>query len=122
MENSIKAAVYTALNSALSVTIYNGAPLNAPLPYVDIDEFSANDWSTKDFTGSRSEMRIHVWHTNRDTCATIMGQIRTALDRVSLTFAGENFTQGQYKSSQSITDVDGVTRHGWVDIEYLSHN
>jgi len=120
METSIKTAVYAKLIAALSVTVYNGAPLNADLPYVDIDEYIADDWSTKTSTGTRSELRIHVWHENRDICATIMGQIRTALDRVNLTLTGETFVEGQYKSSQSMTDHDGKARHGWVDIEYLS--
>lgn len=121
MEVELKTAVFTALDAALSVTVYNGAPLNAAPPYVDIDEYYADDWSTKDFTGTRVVLRIHVWHENRDTCGTIMKQIRTALDRVDLTVTGYNFVDGQYRSSQSMTDADGETRHGIVEFEFTAH-
>ena len=122
MENSLKTAVYDVLTTALSVTVHNGAKLNSELPFVDIDDYSSTDWSTKTYTGDRAELRIHVWHADRDVCAAIMSQIRTALDRVELTVVGFNFVDGQYRSSRSITDADGVTFHGMVDFEFLVHS
>ena len=123
METSVKKAVYDVLVTALApIIVHNGAKLNTALPYVDIDDFSETDWGTKDFTGSLSELRIHVWHSDRKACATTMQNIRTALDRVELTLAGENFVDCQFKSGRSFTDADGTTRHGVIDFEILSHN
>ena len=121
MEISVKKAVFTLLDAALSVPVCNGADLNTALPYVDIDEIQEYDWSTDTFTGSRTELRIHVWHSDRDTCATIMETIRTTLDRADLTLDGENYVDCQFRASRSFTDADGTTRHGMVDYEILSH-
>jgi hypothetical protein len=123
VETSVKKAVYTILASALSpITVHNGAKLDTALPYIDIDDFSETDWGTKDFTGSLSELRIHIWHNDRKACATAMQAIRTALDRVELTLVGENFVDCQFRSGRSFTDADGTTRHGVVDFEVISHN
>ncbi|MBL4802639.1 MAG: DUF3168 domain-containing protein [Emcibacter sp.] len=121
MEIEVKTAVFEKLNIALNVKIYNGAPLDALLPYVDIDEWQNNDWSTKTFTGSRPELRIHVWHKDRDECSRIISRIRTALDWVELPLQGVNFVDCRYISDRSMTDADGITRHGVIDFEILAH-
>tara|TARA_R110002072_G_scaffold100778_3_gene222007 strand:- start:614 stop:982 length:369 start_codon:yes stop_codon:yes gene_type:complete len=120
MEGELKTAVYAKLNAALSVTVYNGAPQNAALPYVDIDDYSQSDWSSKTSVGTEAEIRVHVWHEDRDTCASIMSSIRAALDRVELTISGNSFVDCQYSRSRSFTDADGVTRHGVVDFQILA--
>ncbi|WP_339862361.1 DUF3168 domain-containing protein [Paremcibacter congregatus] len=117
MEGELKTAVYAKLDAALSIPIYNGAPLDAALPYVDIDDYSQSDWSGKDYTGTEAALRVHVWHRDRDSCATIMTAIRAALDRVALTISGHNFVDCQYENSRSFTDADGLTRHGVIDFK-----
>ena len=126
METSLKTAVYTALSGALTVDVHNGAPLDAALPYVDLDEYIADDWSSKTTIGEMGELRIHVWTKGTasvsasDECASIMEQIKTALNRVELTLVGHNFVDCQYKTRRSFTDADGLTRHGIVDFEVLA--
>ena len=122
METSVKTAIYAILDAALSVTVYNGAPLNAALPYVDIDEYFDDDNSTKTYIGETADVRVHIWSKDKDQCATIRQQIKTALNRVELTVAGYNFVDCQYKSGQAITDVDGITRHAWADFEIIAHS
>ena len=129
METSLKTAVYDVLAAALSVSVYNGAPIGTAVPYVNIDEYYSDDWSTKTYTGTRVVLPIHVWTTGvngsiaaADHCATIMKDIRTALDRVDLTVTGYNFVDGQFRSSRSFQDEDSITRHGIVEFEFLVHS
>lgn len=121
MEISVKTAVYGVLNGNVGATVHNGAPPGSQLPYVDIDEYYADDWSTKTFVGEKAELRIHAWSKDRDECSTIMESIKTLLNRQTLTLSGQNFVDCLYLTRRSFTDADGIVRHGVIDFEITAH-
>lgn len=121
MEISVKTAVYDALNGNVGATVHNGAPIGSQLPYVDIDEYYSDDWSTKTFVGEKAELRIHAWSKDRDEVATILESIKTALNRQTLAISGQNFVDCLYLTRRTMTDADGITRHGIIDFEVTAH-
>lgn len=132
MDSALQTAVYTALTAntplmAAVTGIYDGAPQSgdsqdpALMPYVTFDDDDAGAWATDDWSGGEVIVNLSVWsrYQGRKEAKDILGLIRSALDRATLSVAGYNFVTCDYQSSGVILDADGETRHGLIAFRVL---
>ena len=118
-ENAIQQSVYSALDAALSVSVYsNGAvPDNTASKYVVVGDDTHIEWGADGSNGFESTITIHSWDNDSQTrglfgVKVLMGQIYSALNRAELTITGYNFVGCDFEFSETFVESDGVTRHG----------
>ena len=92
------------------------------MPYITAGEMTARDWSDKFKPGQEVRSSLHVWsgYPGRKEAAEILDKILRALSRESL-YLGHEF-RAVYSGLDMIEiliDLDGVTRHGVLQIRYL---
>lgn len=93
----------------------------AAFPFVTIGDDVISAWSTDDWSGGEAVARVHVWsrYGGNKQAAEIIGLIRAALDRASLTIAGYGALSCDYQQSFVEPDPDGETRHGVIEFRVL---
>ena len=118
-ESAIDAAIYTALDAALTQPVYGAGnvPDNIQDRYVVMGNNTAIDWSTDGRTGFEFTVTIHTW----DTISTsrgfynlklLMGEVYITLNRVKLDITDYSTLELDYEFSESMLDPDGLTTHG----------
>lgn len=108
----IQQAIFTRLNTELSVPVYDHVPQGSAYPYVNIGEDTALQWDTDESTGSESTLTVHTWsrqYGRRET-KELMQDIYAALHRYELPIPGAVTCEWEF--TESFTDPDNVTRHG----------
>ncbi len=110
----LQVAVFQALDTALSVPVYDAVPDNEPYPYVVIGNATQNEWDTDADIGYEITLQVHAWSDYRgmDELKTLQAAIHGALHRAELSVTGYNVITAEVEQSQSMLDGDGVTRHG----------
>lgn len=113
-ELEIQKAIYSALDSALSVPVYDDVPDNAAAPYVVIGADTLVAFDTDDGSGFEATLTIHSWsvYRGRKEIKELQGAIYDALHRAELSISGYNFLGCDSEFSESLLEADGVTRHG----------
>lgn len=118
-EQAIDAAIYTALDNALSEPVYGSGnvPDNIEDRYVVIGNNTAIDWSTDGRTGFETTVTIHTWDTLPKShgfyyLKLLMGEVYITLNRATLAVSGYNVLELDYEFSESMLDPDGLTTHG----------
>jgi len=118
---ALKAALYVALDSALSVPVYDHVPQGSEYPYVSIDTLSANN---AEFLNSRKDgvsVYLSVWSTYRGQTEVlgIMQDIDDALHNNRLALASGRLASCRVVSKDTNREPDGVTYQGQVVISVL---
>jgi len=125
----LKKAIYTRLTSGTPIgwKVYDDVPVGASLPYVEIGEAIATDWSQKGQPGQSILITFHLWsdiHSQKeaDMMADGVTQSLTVTNSKTpsaITITGFNNIYSEQDSYRSIKDPDGETRHGILDIRFL---
>ena len=110
----LQKAIYTKLDAALSVPVYDDVPQGASYPYVVIGEDATIEWDTDTEIGSESTLTIHTWSraAGRKQTKELQEAIYTALHRTALVVTGVDVITCTHEFSESFMDPDGETRHG----------
>jgi len=113
-ELEIQKAIYSALDSALSINVYDNVPDNAAAPYVVIGDDTVAEFDTDGERGFEATVTIHTWSTyrGRSQVKEIMSAVYNALHRADLTVQGYNLLGCDFEFSETFLESDGVTRHG----------
>lgn len=113
-ELEIQKSIYTALESALSINVYDNVPDNAQAPYVVIGDDTFAEFDTDGDSGFEATVTIHSWSTyrGRSQVKEIMSAVYNALHRADLTVQGYNLLGCDFEFSETFLESDGVTRHG----------
>ncbi len=119
-ENEIQKTIYTVLDAALSVDVYDKAPQGtdsgdlSAFPYVTIGEDTINVWDTATESGFTATVMIHTWSRaeGRKETKDLQGLIYDALHKQTLSVTGYHFIGSDFEQSTSFLDADGETRHG----------
>lgn len=87
---------------------------DADFPYVSIGEDTAFDWDTGNSVGKEATLTIHSWSRDRGRkeVKEIQGAIYNALHLADLTVVGYTTVFIISEFSESLSDPDGITRHG----------
>ena len=111
---ALQRAIYAALKDVVGVPVYDGAPQDAALPYVDLGEAQVLPWDTKTELGSEHAITLHAWSAAASKGETwaMLAAIKTALHRQELSLAGQALVMMRLTDEQVFRDVDGVTWHG----------
>lgn len=109
----LQQAIYSALDAALSVPVYDDVPQDATFPYVTIGEDTVADRGTKAEAGQEFTVTVHAWsrQRGRKEAKEILGQIYAALHEQALTVTGFGVSLVRFEFADSFLDQDGVTRH-----------
>lgn len=125
--NAVQAAIYTALNTALSVSVYDSVPQgtdsgdSAQFPYVVIGEDTVNAWDTNTEVGFTVTVVVHTWSRakGRKETKTLQGQIYNTIHRQTLSISGYHFVSADFENGTSFLDSDGETRHGVQTFRFI---
>jgi hypothetical protein len=113
-QGNLQAAIYTRLDSQLTVPVYDHVPQDAAFPYVTIGDDTSVQWDTDTNKGSTDTLTIHAWSrfAGRSQVKAIMKSIYSALHIYNLDITGASTVLCQWEFGETFLDPDGVTRHG----------
>ncbi|MGV2834801.1 hypothetical protein PS631_00249 [Pseudomonas fluorescens] len=120
---ALQEAIFARLNAEVSCPIYDGAPLNADMPYVSIDrEISAN---SSPISGRKRETRmvyLSVWSdaVGQAEVKRINGEVIAALDERRLPLTVGRAVSVRVEQSDAQRDADGVTYQGSITVRVIT--
>lgn len=119
-------AIYSTLSGdgTLSglATIHNSPKLDQALPYIDISDVYARDWSTKSYKGDEFLLRIHVWTAESLANYTITDRIEVLLHDTTIAVTGQNFVFPYHDDTRSFPDIDSDAIHGIASFMIKTHS
>lgn len=118
---AFQTAIYTELNTNLSVPIYDSVPQDASYPYVTID---FQDSSNADYLSNRKEEKIMyfaVWsdYRGQKEVLEIMAELDSLLDEKRFTLTTGRIAQMRVLSKRTNREADGVTYMGQLRLQVL---
>ncbi|MEE1866936.1 DUF3168 domain-containing protein [Pseudomonas auratipiscis] len=120
---ALQEALFARLAAEVSCRIFDGAPMNAPKPYVSIDrEVSAN---IRPIAGRKREQRLIYLSVWSDTIGQaevkrINGEIINALDERRLPLSTGRAVSVRVEQADSQRDADGVTYQGSITVRVIT--
>ncbi|WP_447733531.1 DUF3168 domain-containing protein [Pseudomonas shirazensis] len=120
---ALQEAIFARLQAEVSCPIYDGAPLNADMPYVSIDrEISVN---SSPISGRKRETRmiyLSVWSDaiGQAEVKRINGEVISALDERRLTLAVGRAVSVRVEQADAQRDADGVTYQGSITVRVIT--
>lgn len=121
---ALQQALFARLNAELSCPVYDGAPLDAPKPYVSIDsEVVANS----DFLASRRDTRLFylsVWSAKQGQAEVkqVMAEVDAALHERPMSLETGRVISVRVDRKQSNREPDGVTYQGAVTLRIITEH
>lgn len=120
---ALQEAIFARLTAEVSCPIYDGAPMNAAMPYVSIDrEVSTN---ARPISGRRRETRLiymTVWSDaiGQAEVKRLNGEIIAALDERRLPLAVGRAVSVRVDQADAQRDADGVTYQGSITVRVIT--
>lgn len=120
---ALQEAIFARLQAEVSCPVYDGAPLNADMPYVSIDrEFSVN---SSPISGRKRETRmiyLSVWSDaiGQAEVKRINGEVIAALDERRLPLTVGRAVSVRVEQSDAQRDADGVTYQGSITVRVIT--
>lgn len=120
---ALQEAIFARLQAEVSCPIYDGAPLNAEMPYVSIDrEVSVNN---SPISGRKRDTRLlylSVWSdaVGQAEVKRINGEVIAALDERRLPLEVGRAVSVRVIQSDAQRDADGVTYQGSITIRVIT--
>ena len=116
---ALQEAIFARLQEEVSCPIYDGAPLNADMPYVSIDrEVSVN---SSPISGRKRETRLlylSVWSdaVGQAEVKRINGEVIAALDERRLPLGVGRAVSVRVEQADAQRDADGITYQGSITV------
>ena len=120
---ALQEALFTRLEAEVSCPVYDGAPLDTPMPYISFDrEISSN---TRPIAGRKREQRLiylSVWSDAHGQAEVkrINGEIVAALDERRLPLAVGRAVSVRVEQADAQRDADGVTYQGSITVRVIT--
>lgn len=120
---ALQEAIVTRLEAEVSCPIYDGAPMDSPMPYVSIDrEISSN---ITPIAGRKREQRLlylSVWSDAHGQAEVkrILGEVVAALDERRLPLTVGRAVSVRVEQADAQRDADGVTYQGSVTVRVIT--
>ena len=120
---ALQVAIFTRLHAEVSCPVYDGAPMNAPMPYVSIDREIATN--TRPIAGRKREQRLiylSVWSDaiGQAEVKKINGEIVAALDERRLPLEVGRAVSVRVLQADVQRDADGVTYQGSITVRVIT--
>ncbi|MES3709103.1 DUF3168 domain-containing protein [Pseudomonas putida] len=120
---ALQEAIFARLQAEVSCPIYDGAPLNAEMPYVSIDrEVSLN---SSPIAGRKRETRLlylSVWSdaVGQAEVKRINGEVIAALDERRLPLEVGRAVSIRVEQVDAQRDADGITYQGSITVRVIT--
>ncbi|WP_372030064.1 DUF3168 domain-containing protein [Pseudomonas kurunegalensis] len=120
---ALQEAIFARLQAEVSCPIYDGAPLNAEMPYVSIDrEISVN---SSPISGRKRENRLvylSVWSdaVGQAEVKRINGEVIAALDERRLPLEVGRAVSVRVEQADAQRDADGITYQGSITVRVIT--
>ena len=120
---ALQEAIFARLQAEVSCPIYDGAPLNAEMPYVSIDrEVSVN---SSPIAGRKRETRLlylSVWSdaVGQAEVKRINGEVIAALDERRLPLEVGRAVSIRVEQVDAQRDADGITYQGAITVRVIT--
>ena len=120
---ALQEALYARLLAELSCPVYDGAPMNSPMPYVSFDrEISTN---ISPIAGRKREQRLvylSVWSDAHGQAEVkrILGEGVAALDERRLPLTVGRAVSVRVEQADAQRDADGVTYQGSITVRVIT--
>lgn len=120
---ALQEALFARLEAEVSCPVYDGAPLDTPMPYISFDrEISANN---SPIAGRKREQRLiylSVWSdaNGQAEVKRINGEIVAALDERRLPLAVGRAVSVRVEQADAQRDADGVTYQGSITVRVIT--
>jgi len=120
---ALQEAIFARLQAEVSCPIYDGAPLNAEMPYVSIDrEISVN---SSPISGRKRENRLlylSVWSdaVGQAEVKRINGEVIAALDERRLPLEAGRAVSVRVEQADAQRDADGITYQGSITVRVIT--
>ena len=120
---ALQEALFARLEAEVSCPVYDGAPLDTPMPYISFDrEISAN---TRPISGRKREQRLiylSVWSDAHGQAEVkrINGEIVAALDERRLPLVVGRAVSVRVEQADAQRDADGVTYQGSITVRVIT--
>ena len=128
----LQSAVYSLLSgdSSLDTLIGDGriydsvAPQDSAYPYVVIGMETVTDLGTKTLEGNFYNLNIEVWsqYRGQKQIKEVMERIYNLVNNVSISVSGADSVMSYVSSTTTMTEVDGITRHGIVNVDFTIYD
>lgn len=128
----LQSAVFSLLSgdSSLDTLIGDGriydsvAPQDSAYPYVIIGMQTTTDIGTKNLDGNLYNLNIEVWsqYRGQKQIKEVMERIYNLVNNVSISVSGADSVMSYVSSTATMTEVDGVTRHGIVNVDFTIYD
>lgn len=120
---ALQEAIFARLQAEVSCPIYDGAPLNAEMPYVSIDrEVSVN---SSPIAGRKRETRLlylSIWSdaVGQAEVKRINGEVIAALDERRLPLEVGRAVSIRVEQVDAQRDADGITYQGSITVRVIT--
>ncbi|PNA96585.1 MULTISPECIES: DUF3168 domain-containing protein [unclassified Pseudomonas] len=120
---ALQEAIFARLQAEVSCPIYDGAPLNAEMPYVSIDrEVSVN---SSPIAGRKRETRLlylSIWSdaVGQAEVKRINGEVIAALDERRLPLEVGRAVSIRVEQADAQRDADGITYQGSITVRVIT--
>jgi hypothetical protein len=120
--DGLLAATYGKLNVALPNQVFDHVPQQQPYPYVNIGDLTGVEYDTDDKDGGEITITVHTWSRARGMkeLAELMDAVYAALHNQSFAVAGEVVVLCYFEFVQTMTEPDGLTRHGVQRFRFIT--
>lgn len=121
---ALQVALYSALDTALSCSVYDHVPQDSAFPYVTIDYEESFDY---DYLTGRKDNRyiyISVWsqYRGQKEVKEIMATIDGALHNKRFTLTTGSVAKMRVLSKRTNRDMDGITYMGQVRVNVITNH
>jgi hypothetical protein len=120
---ALQEALFARLEAEISCPVYDGAPMDSPMPYVSLDrEISTN---SSPIAGRKREQRLvylSVWSDAHGQAEVkrIIGEIVAALDERKLPLTVGRAVSVRVEQADAQRDADGVTYQGSITVRVIT--
>lgn len=120
---ALQEAIFARLQAEVSCPVYDGAPMNADMPYVSIDrEVSVND---SPISGRKREQRLlylSVWSdaVGQAEVKRLNGEVIAALGERPLALEVGRAVSVRVIQSDAQRDADGITYQGSITVRIIT--
>jgi hypothetical protein len=123
MTPQLQETIYEVLSAGVTADVYDYVPDGAAVPYVRIGEETCIEWDTDDANGFEVTVTVHSWsrYAGMLELKNMMMEVYRVLHNQPLVVEGYHVVLCRQEYSDSMTEDDGLTRHGVQRFRVLMH-
>ena len=120
---NVQIAFYQALTAHTPLMnkitgVLDDVKADQPFPYVTLGEPVSTPWDSKTSVGENITWVLHCWsqYEGKREAYEILNLMHEAFTTQSLSVSGFSVSDFRREQQQVITDIDGLTRHGILNV------